>query len=160
MSETEAEYYDGFLVNKKPDNVYEGYMKTERELRRINQCHVRKIDELRAEIRGINGAYELLERQVSMFKNCNGSLNSMLKELNAKIDQVQAENESLKQQVSKQNKSLPDTELINYLLGRVATSVKDLDKLHAENEDLKQKNAKLSQLYYGTGRKNSDDRSI
>jgi len=140
MSETEAEYYDGFLVNKKPDNVYEEHMKTERELRRINQCHVRKIDELRAEIRGINGAYELLERQVSMFKNCNGSLNTMLKELNAKIDQVQAENEALKEQV----KNLTEANgTLFRLLGELTIAS---DKVSEQNKDLKDRNAKLREI--------------
>jgi ABC-type transporter Mla subunit MlaD len=143
MSETEPEYYDGFLVRERPVET-----ERERDLQCVNKSLIRQIKEKDAEIKGINEAYELLEKQVLMFKNCNGSLNTFLKELNAKIDQVQGENETLKEQV----KNL--TEANGFLFKLLGELTIASDKVSEQNNDLKDRNAKLREILVDTLKRN------
>ncbi|MEN6623842.1 MAG: hypothetical protein ABFD50_20115 [Smithella sp.] len=135
MSETEAKYYDGFPVREKTVET-----ERERDLTCVNKSLIRQIKEKEAEIKGINEAYELLEKQVSIFKNRNKDLYKMSKELNAKIDQVQGENETLKEQV----KNLTEANgFLFKLLGKLTIAS---DKVSEQNKDLKDRNEKLRQI--------------
>ena len=146
--ETEPKYYDGYLVRDRSTET-----QRERDLACVNKSLIRQINERDAEIRGINAAYDLLETQVENLKTSNDNLHYQCRQLNNVIDQLQAANETLKNQVTG---GMSEGSLFKLLeiLNDAA------HKMHTENDDLKQKNAKLRELYYGTGRRNNDIRSI
>lgn len=98
MSETEAEYYDGMIGEKTFET------ERERDLQWVNKSLVRQNAELRAEIRGINKAYELLEaenealkEQVKNLTEANDFLFKLLGELIIASDKMSTQNDDLKQ---------------------------------------------------------------
>lgn len=101
--ETEPKYYDGFPVRER-------HVETERErdLQCVNKSLIRQISERDAEIRGINAAYEVLEKendalreQVTNLTKANEFLFKLLSELTIVSDKVSELNRDLKKRNEK-----------------------------------------------------------
>ena len=109
--ETEPKYYDGFLIREKPVET-----ERERDLQCVNKSLIRQISERDAEIRGINAAYEVLEKendalreQVTNLTKANEFLFKLLSELTIVSDKVSELNKDLKQRNEKLREILVDT---------------------------------------------------
>jgi len=109
--ETEPKYYDGFLIREKPVET-----ERERDLQCVNKSLIRQISERDAEIRGINAAYEVLEKendalreQVTNLTKANEFLFKLLSELTIVSDKVSELNKDLKERNAKLREILVDT---------------------------------------------------
>lgn len=103
--ETEPKYYfDGLPIREKPVET-----ERERDLACVNKSLIRQINERDAEIRGINGAYEVLEKEIDNLTRSNEFLFKLLSELTIVSDKVSELNKDLKERNAKLREILFDT---------------------------------------------------
>jgi chromosome segregation ATPase len=104
MSETEPKYYDGFPIREKSTET-----ERERDLQCVNKSLIRQISEKDAEIKGINAAYEVLEKEIDNLTRSNEFLFKLLSELTIVSDKVSELNKDLKERNAKLREILVDT---------------------------------------------------